>query len=35
MKNYLEAMRIRKEKLGIDHVDTAASYNNIGVLFFE
>ena len=32
---YLEAIRIREDKLGKDHVQTAKSYNNIGVLFFK
>ena len=33
MKYYLKATKIREDKLGIDHIDTAKSYNNIGDLY--
>ena len=33
MKYYLKAMKIKENKLGIDHVDTAKTYNNIGNVY--
>ena len=30
MKYYLKALKIHEDKLGIDHIETALSYNNIG-----
>ena len=33
MKLYLKATKIREDKLGINHVHTAQSYNNIGNVY--
>ena len=33
MKHYLKATKIRENKLGINHEDTAKSYHNIGNVY--
>ncbi len=35
MEYHLRAMKIREEKLGIDHIDTSESYNNIGRVYLS
>ena len=35
MMYYLKATKIREDKLGLHHVDTAKSYHTIGTLNYE
>ena len=35
LKYYNQALSISEEKLGKDHPDTATTYNNMGVLFYN
>ena len=35
MRYYEKAMYIMEDKLGIDHIDTADVYNNIGNVYFR
>ena len=35
LNNYKKALNIREKVLGLDNVDTAASYSNIGIIYMD